>query len=41
MSDKCNFCGKNNDLIRIILSMNRFRHVKKEKFEAMKIDTIQ
>ena len=40
MSDKCNFSDKNNDMIQIILGINRFRHVKIEKSKALKIDTI-
>ena len=41
MSDKCNFSGKNNNVVQIIQSMNQFRHVKIGKSEAIKIDKIQ
>jgi len=40
MSDKCNFSGKNNDLNRITLNVNRLRHLKRSRSEAMKIDSI-
>jgi len=41
MSDKYSFIGKNNDMNRFTLSMNRFRPLKTRRSEAMKIDTIQ